>query len=464
MIDKIFLENFKAFRQAEFELKPITILVGPNNSGKSTLIQSIILIQQTLLGVGNSAINLNGIKNFGNFNDLVNQKSGNKEIRIGFDFADGTSIKFTVAEEDSNVFIKDFFCNTAEFKYSLIDLNMNDYDKGSVSYSQKCNIEFDQETLVKNKIPAYQVEPIFYRDKFFLKISDIGESKILVKQYFEDLFNSERLNKNYKFKNMKGDKTLDKIMNILSFYSNIIKLSNDFYKKLEFCFSNIQYIGPLRHPADRFYEKGSFNYVGVMGEHAVQILADNPKVKDDVENYFADMDIANNLNILINNNDKTFEFRVKMKNTDDEVNFADIGFGASQVLPIIVQSSMSNRGLFNRESLIIIEQPELHLHPKVQASLADFFVELASDEHKFLLETHSDYLLERLRYNIIDGKIPTEDVAIYYIEQNEAKKCSTITKIDINSKGQYTNLPEDYITNFKLEETRKIARKLLENL
>jgi predicted ATPase len=80
LIDRVFLENFKAFKRAEFELKPITILVGPNNGGKSSLIQSIILIQQTLLGVGNGVINLMGQKNFGNFKDLVNQKSEKRSL------------------------------------------------------------------------------------------------------------------------------------------------------------------------------------------------------------------------------------------------------------------------------------------------------------------------------------------------------------------------------------------------
>ena len=460
MIDKIFLENFKAFKQAEFELKPITILVGPNNGGKSTLIQSIILIQQTLLGVGNNAVNLNGTKNFGNFIDLVNQKSGKKEVCIKLDFDDRTSVKFKVAEDGSNLFIKDFSCNTGEFEYHLTDLSLRDYKKELVAYSQKCDIIFDRDILEKNKIPAWHLEPIFYRDKFFFKISDIGDSSILVNQYLKAVKSQvQKKEKNSLIMDIWADRSLKKLMEVISFYSNIIKSSNDFYKKMENYFSNIQYIGPLRNPANRSYARGSYNYVGAMGEHAVQILAENPKLKDDVEKYFLEMDIANALNISGSANEKNFEFRIKTKITNDEVNFADIGFGTSQILPIIVQSSMSNK-----ESLVIIEQPELHLHPRVQASLADFFVKLATKKQKFLLETHSDYLLERLRYNIIEKNILTEDVAIYYIEQSEAEKCSTITKININSNGQYSNLPEHYITNFKFEETRMITRKILENL
>lgn len=460
MIDKVFLENFKAFKEAKFELKPITIFVGPNNGGKSTLIQSVILIQQTLLGIDNSAVNLNGTKNFGNFKDIVNQKSGKNEVCIKLDFDDSTSVKFKVAENDSKLIIKDFFCDTGEFKYSLTDLNPNDYDGVSVRYSQKCNIEFDSAMLEKNKIPAWHLEPIFYRDKFFFKISDIGDSSIFVNQYLKTVrYKVQKKDKNSVSADIWGDRSLKKLMEVISFYSGIIKSSNDFYKKIGDYFGNIQYIGPLRDPANRSYERGSYNYVGTTGEHAVQILADHPDVKDDVEKYLVDIDIADSLYISSATNEKNFEFHVRTKITEDEVNFADMGFGTSQMLPIIVQSSMSNK-----ESLIIIEQPELHLHPRVQASLADFFIKKASKKLKFLLETHSDYLLERLRYNIIEGNIPTEDVAIYYIEQSEVEKCSTITKIDIDSNGQYSNLPEHYITNFRLEETRKITRKLLEKI
>ena len=75
------------------------------------------------------------------------------------------------------LFIKDFSCNTGEFRYSLTDLSIDDYDKESVKYSQKCNYEFDRSILEKNKIPPWNLEPVFYREKFFFKISDIGDSK-----------------------------------------------------------------------------------------------------------------------------------------------------------------------------------------------------------------------------------------------------------------------------------------------
>ena len=256
-------------------------------------------------------------------------------------------------------------------------------------------------------------------------------------------------------------------MENLRFYLNLQKISTDFYQNIKQDFQNIIYIGPLRAIARRSYEKGDYNDVGTEGEHAVQILASNSEIRNDSQEYLKKMDIVNSLYVSeMEENSKIFEFKLKTKITDKEVNYADTGSGTAQILPLIVQSLKQQK-----ESLILIEQPEIHLHPKIQADLADFFVKFASNERKFLLETHSDYFIERIRYCIMNEDISSDNVAIYYIEQDEDKKCSTYTEIKINSKGQYStsnlpdgNLPDNYVTNFKLEENRKMMKKLLENL
>lgn len=444
MLNKISLKNYKAFRKAEIELKPITILVGPNNSGKSSLIQSILLIQQTLES-GNSVINTSS-KKFSSFQKLVNQYSNNNEIDFRLDFNDKTYIEFTIKEENEDIFIKNFICFDEMFTYSLQDLNIDDYmDKNIIENSNKCILEFNEKILKKKGILEFYVEPVFLRESFFFKIKSLGNFEKFLKQYILKQ-NIDKLK-------------WESIISSMNFYNGTVQLSNDFYQKTKRDFENIKYIGPIRDEADRFYESGLFNYVGLTGEHAVQILASNSNLKHEVEKHFQDMDIAKNLEILNPSAEKNFQFLLKTKITKEGVNFADIGCGTSQILPVIVQSLISLK-----ESLIMIEQPEAHLHPKVQADLADFFVKVSSADKKFLLETHSDYFIERIRYNIMKKTIRTEDVAIYYIEQNENEKCSTIETIDINSNGQYSNLPDDYITNFRLKETRKITKKLLETL
>lgn len=442
------MKNFKAFKEAEIEVKPITILVGPNNSGKSSLIQSIILIQQTLMGSGNAVLNTSG--QFGNFSELVNQKSDKKEIVFGLEFSDKTCIKFGIAEEDNYLFVKDFFCKTDKFIYSLNDLDIKDYNKEYIRNPKKCILTFDETILKSEKILRIDAEPVFYRDSFFLKINSVGDSSKFIDNCITELVNGSNLRK---------DVNPDIIIRSLDFYNNAVKLSNDFYQGVKNNFDNIKYIGPIRNAANRSYEIGSYSDVGSRGEHAVQVLANDSELKDVAEKNFRNMDIADTFKISSSNREKSFGFIVKTKIADKGVNFADVGCGTSQILPIVVQSLMPCE-----ESLIIIEQPEVHLHPKVQADLADFFVKVVSEKKKFLLETHSDYFIERIRYNIMTGDLPAEDVAIYYIEQNKAEKCSTITTIDINSNGQYSNLPDNYITNFRLKETRKITKKLLETL
>ena len=213
-------------------------------------------------------------------------------------------------------------------------------------------------------------------------------------------------------------------------------------------------------------EPSVYDEVGLEGEHAVQILARNSTVRTKVENSLKNIGIAESIDISPHEKQKIFEMKLKTKISEKGTNFADLGCGTAQIMPIMVQSFIGRK-----DSLLLIEQPELHLHPKMEADLADFFVKAVSEGKRFLLETHSDYFIERIRYNIMDGSIASEKVAIYYIEQDKAKKSSTVTEIRINSKGQYStsnlpdgNLPDGYLTNIRAQETDKMTKKLLENL
>lgn len=448
MLSKISLKNFKAFKEAEIEIKPITILIGPNNSGKSSLLQSIILIQQTLES-SNSVLNTAG-KKFGSFNELIYQNADNNEIDFRFDFTDKTYIEFTITARNNKTYVKNFLCEAGLYKYSLQNLTVEDYnsDKNIVDNQQKCELKFNEENLISKNILGFKPEPIFLREAFFFKIKSIGNFESLITKFIKEIEPGIKLGN-----------IIRNLTSSLDFYNDTVQKSNDFYQKTKRDFNNIKYVGPIREEADRSYEKGFYNYVGLTGEHAVQILANDLELKHEVGEYFENMDIARDLQVSDPKAEKNFQFLLKTKITDKGVNFADIGCGTSQILPIIVQSLITQN-----DSIIIIEQPEVHLHPKVQADLADFFVKVSSKNKRFILETHSDYFIERIRYNIMNKDIKNENVAIYYIEQNEAKKCSTIESININSKGQYSNLPDDYITNFRLKETRKITKKLLENL
>ncbi|MDD5474772.1 MAG: ATP-binding protein [Candidatus Methanoperedens sp.] len=463
MITKITLDNFKAFKHAEIELKPITILVGPNNGGKSTLLQAIGLIQQTLRMGGPDVLKFRGYLNLGSFDTLIHQASEKQEMHFKIEFETGKYFDINVLKNQDNneLYVKDFSCNNGQFEYIINDITPKiGTSKEESGYYVPKIFKFDIKATEKldEKFKEFyeNYTPTFYRNNFFFIIAFYEEKEdkmFLIPEVFESSRKPARLRENF-FKNLR-------------FYLNLQKISTDFFQNIKQDFQNITYIGPLRANAKRSYEKGDFNDVGLEGEHAVQILASNPEIREKSQGHLKNMEIVKSVCVSeIEENSKIFEFKLRTKITDKEVNYADTGSGTAQILPLIVQSLIKQK-----ESLILIEQPEIHLHPKIQADLADFFVEFASNEKKILLETHSDYFIERIRYSIMNQTISSDDVAIYYIEQKEEEKCSTITEIKINSKGQYStsnlpdgNLPDGYVTNFKLEENRKMMKKLLENL
>jgi predicted ATPase len=132
---------------------------------------------------------------------------------------------------------------------------------------------------------------------------------------------------------------------------------------------------------------------------------------------------------------------------DIELKPHDVGIGISQVVPVIVIA------LDGEERLLAIEQPELHIHPRLQAEIADLFVEaIQSNKHRFIIETHSEHLILRLLRRIReteDGtavahrQLRTDDVAVYYMKQENG--CSTAMQIDVDIKGEFIQpWPDDF--------------------
>ncbi len=470
MVKKILLENFKAFKNIEIELKPLTILVGPNNGGKSSILKSIALIKQTLNSSNSDILTFKNIVNFGDFESILHydheNRNKNKEIRIRFDFEEGTYFDVKITKRADKLFVKDFSCNMGEFEYVL----QNIQEVNDEYLPQKYMFKSDtyENEIIEN------LELRLDRDKFFytLNSSIEGTSKLgtLLDEIAEKL-DSLEINKNSSYikidldnKRPLDERPLDvKIKYVqhafetFQFYLSIDKYSRDFYQNIKQKFEDIQYINPIRDLARRSYPNENFENIGYYGEHAVQILANNPKLRTKVENILRDLDIAYNFEISSLEGQKTFEFKLKPNISNSSVNFADVGCGTSQILPIIVQILLSNK------KTIVIEQPEVHLHPKVQAEFASFLVENINCESKFIIETHSEYFIERIRTCIMKNPSLSNDVIIYYVDQN-AEKEEKITPIEINLEGQYSNLPEGYLTNFRMKEIDDQMNIMLKNL
>jgi predicted ATPase len=139
-----------------------------------------------------------------------------------------------------------------------------------------------------------------------------------------------------------------------------------------------------------------------------------------------------------------------------EANVADVGYGISQVLPVIVQGLLMRPG-----SVYMVQQPELHLHPDAQAGLADFFLYLAANGIRVVIETHSEYLLIRIRRRLAEGKLDIgrtlpglrrtslplskENVAVLLTKISGRRLGSKVTELALGDSFQFENLPKGFM-------------------
>ncbi len=128
-------------------------------------------------------------------------------------------------------------------------------------------------------------------------------------------------------------------------------------------------------------------------------------------------------------------------------NITDVGYGVSQSLPVVVQSANSPKGTF-----LLLQQPEVHLHPRGQAALGSLFVDLAVRDGKtFVVETHSDQIVDRIRRCVARGKIPSSDVQILFFSREGHD--AHIHPIQVSNDGSLIGAPPAYRSFFLEEET-----------
>ena len=145
-----------------------------------------------------------------------------------------------------------------------------------------------------------------------------------------------------------------------------------------------------------------------------------------------------------------FQIRVVIKGP--QANLVDVGYGVSQALPILVEALRSDP-----DSVHLMQQPEVHMHPRAQAALGSFLADLAANQRKqFIVETHSDYLVDRVRMDIRDGKsIKPEDVVLLYFERQGSE--IAIHPITIDTDGNLEGEPDTYRKFFLNEEGRLLG-------
>jgi predicted ATPase len=249
---------------------------------------------------------------------------------------------------------------------------------------------------------------------------------------------------------------------LYAYYQNVGDLA-ELQLELERQLRSLHYLGPLREYPRRDYSWSGQtpSDAGFQGENTIPALLGGGERKFSggtwkryqplqvaVGAWLQRMGIVEGFRLeRVSRHTRSYQVRLKMRGRKAEVALPDVGFGVSQVLPVIVQAFYAPPN-----STVIIEQPEIHLHPAIQSELADLFIEAirSKEEHvgerrvQFLIESHSEHFLRRLQRRVAEGLISTEDVAVYFCEAPDKLDHSTIRPLALDEFGTISNWPKHF--------------------
>ena len=242
----------------------------------------------------------------------------------------------------------------------------------------------------------------------------------------------------------------------------------------------IKYLGPLREEPKSLYPLETSNTpmeLGLKGENTAAVYENNKKRKiayidplyfvegangnpkiqhgrlsEAVGKWLVYLGVASRVS-TDDRGKMGHELKITNELNDMQQDLTHVGVGVSQVLPILVMSFLANKG-----DVIILEQPELHLHPKVQTRLADFFVTMTQLGKQCLIETHSEYFINRLRYRVAvaDDNQIAKNTMIYFVEKDKKEGYSKYREVTINEYGVIEDWPEGFF-----DESERIAAEIL---
>lgn len=516
------IRNLRSIKDSkEIDLKPITLVVGSNSSGKSTFLRLFPLLRQSSDTRTTSPILWNGdYVDFGSFEESVRRDADNQSISFTFSFdkqTSGTPFGSYLAKRHLGLPSEYDLKVKARIKEEEKALSPTVQNFAISVCGQKIAVDLDSNNKVgrvkvNNRIIDHDDTYVHERaDEFLPRVINKGREKNPRKQYYspseiEKLVDiaSEHLHSNASEKTIEGiidkfiigsdtrmishmkniktdlsswepfvdmmDKERDIFDRVRDLYISsrlppLVQLSNlmigDFSK-------GVNYVTPVRSRTERYYRKQNlaFDELDPEGDNLAIFLRNLTKAEeDDFDTWTEDIlgvrvkarSSGGHLYLTIDESTQTKIYT--------EYNLVDAGFGFTQVLPIITQlwsvtreRRGRHRGRRVSPKLCAIEQPELHLHPKLQARISDALVRTVDETRDrrggavpLIVETHSKSIVNRIGYLIEEGALDSSEVQVLLFER-ENPSLSSIRYASFNESGYL----EDWPVGFFSSETKSI--------
>ena len=434
MITGLGLENFKAWRKLEkIRMAPLTGFFGANSSGKSSIIQFLLLLKQTInfadpnavLYFGDerdtaSFVELESYKNIVFNHDLQRRISWELEWKREFREANSPKTLHTELQANSENYP---VVNEIDYTYfNVVHRIVRDVNTSEYKLLYKSGDDMEEE------IPLLEHDTVDYKSGWSPK-------------------------KCYGFPP--------------SAYRIGFQI---FTHDVERLFENIFYLGPMREFPRRHYRwDGSNPYdVGSRGERVVDAILtarrtyphtipkflqtlkpgeeppiiELPTFEEHIAHWLQKLNLIHDFKMERIGGSNLYQVMVQRTPHSVFVPLPDVGFGVSQILPVLVLCFYAPE-----HSTIILEHPELHLHPSVQMGLADVLIEAIQTRHiQIILESHSEHLLNRIQRRMAEAKLAPEEVALYFCDMEE-DGAAKMEELKLNEYGEISNYPPDFFGN-----------------
>ena len=500
MLTEIGLKNFKAFGDTEqrVPLSKITLIYGPNSGGKSSILQALLMLKQSLTtrGKQRSELTLRGdLVDLGSFQALLHRHDTERElgIRVGYrnpEFgADGPNVDvgMSFSEMDGSGML-------SAVTFTINSLNDNDdlfyaVTKRSEGPIGDLNDEWTTSFTIADAISVFQSQSVLRDDQEFLptpvrlpelKVARdraLGSAQpwLLERETHIELESMDPVQRTpLEEENEEDDslrreldlsvsrqKAIEQAQNRAEMRKGIVQTELEHWNSThqqvvallpenvpldyERYLASIIYLGPLRSYPQRIYsltDLGDDESTGVQGHLAPNALYGRPGSLDRLNAWFERFQIPYDLHIdRIARTELAGEYIVMVlrdRRSGTQVTIADVGFGINQILPVITEGVTSRPG-----SIICVEQPEIHLHPRLQAHLADLMIDTISEYDgegkQWIAETHSELLILRIQRRIREGRLTSEDVSVIYVDPDEDGAGSNILQLDLDEEGNFVD-------------------------
>ncbi len=410
-ITAIFVQGFKSLaNESRIAIRPLTILAGANSSGKSSIMQPLLLMKQTLeASYDPGPLLLNGPNaKFTSVNQFISRLQKNsdcQEFSVEIEHVIYPTLKIVFSlGENQTLEIREMIIRVGNYSFSLSP------NQSSGELEKVISI------VRKKKLPEGMKWSVF-RNRCFLNVA------------YETL----------------NDEAKVKFSPVLQIYESGIFSFFVFREELH----NMIHVPGLRGNPERVYPRTATgpDFPGTFEHYVATIIADWERKRDDrlkrLEAMLTDLGLTWKISAKPVN-DTQIELQVgrlskARRDGGDLVSIADVGFGVSQVLPVLVALLVAEPG-----QLVYLEQPELHLHPRAQYALAKILAETAKRGVKLVVETHSALLLLNLQTLVAKGDLDPNLVKLHWFSRSDEDGTTSIESADLDKNGAFGDWPEDF--------------------